>query len=147
MDYEATLNQALDLLADGEKRKADRILQGCIDNIKKNLAGTDSDLIAYYYWGRCLTAMDEAEQALLKFERALTISPDHEGSLWETASILMHDLEQPASAKLILTEKLLKLHPANELYQESLRVVEFSLKLRKNPPPMDADDPENLDSH
>ncbi len=146
MDYEATLNQALDLLADGEEKKAGRILQTCIDTIKKNLTGTDSDLIQFYYWGRCLTAMEEAEQALLKFEKALAINPNHEGSLWETASILMHDMERPESAKPILAERLIKLFPENELYQESLRVVEFSLKLRKSPPPLESEDAENLDS-
>ena len=136
MDYEAVLNQALDLLADGEERKAGRILQGCIDDVKKSLTGTDSDLIRFYYWGRCLTAMEEVEQALLKFEKALRIDPDHEGSLWETASIFLHDLERPESAKPILADRLLKLHPDNALYQETLRAAEFTLRLRKSPPPL-----------
>lgn len=144
MDYEATLNQALDLLADSEERKAGRILQGCIDDIKKHLTGNAEDLNRFYYWGRCLTAMEEVEQALLKFEKALRIDPDHEGSLWETASIFLHDMERPESAKPILTDRLLKLHPDNPLYQETLRAVDFSLKLRKAPPPLSKEEADSV---
>jgi tetratricopeptide (TPR) repeat protein len=142
MDYEATLNQALDLLADGEERKAGRILQASIDDIKKHLTGTDSDLERFYFWGRCLTAMEEVEQALLKFEKALRIDPDHEGSLWETASIFFHDLDRAESAKPLLVDRLLKHHPNNELYQETLRAVDFALKIRKSPPPLSKEEAE-----
>jgi tetratricopeptide (TPR) repeat protein len=144
MEYESTLNQALDLLADSEERKAGRILQGCIDDIKKHLTGTDADLIRYYYWGRCLTAMAEAEQALLKFEKALRIDPDHEGSLWETASIFLHELERPENAKTLLAERLIPLHPDNADYQEALREVEFTLKLRKAPPPLTKEEADSV---
>ncbi len=135
MDYEASLNQALDLLADGEDRKAERALQAIINEIKAHLTGNDADMNRYYYWGRCLTAMDEVEQALLKFEKVLGMDATHEGALWETASIFFHDLDRPESAQPILKEKLLVLYPDNELYQESLRAVEFALRLRKRPPP------------
>ena len=99
MDYEASLNQALDLLADGEDRKALSILESGVKHVKGHLAGSDEDLERFYYWGRFLTAMEEYEQALLKFEKALHIDPEHEGSLWETASILIHDLDKPDLAK------------------------------------------------
>ncbi len=145
MDYEVTLNQALDLLADSENRKAERILQSCIDAIKKELTGTDADLNRFYYWGRCLTAMEEVEQALLKFEKALRIDPDHEGSLWETASIFMHDMDRPENAKTILEDRLLKVAPDNPLYQETLRAAEFALKLRKSPPPLSKEEAEELE--
>lgn len=144
MEYETTLNQALDLLADGEDRKAGRLLQSCIDDIKRNLSDDASDLNRFYYWGRCLTAMEEPEQALLKFEKAMRIDPDHEGSLWETASLLYHDLERPESAQPILAERLVKLYPDNELYQETLRSVNFSLKIRKSPPPMSKEEAEDM---
>jgi tetratricopeptide (TPR) repeat protein len=144
MDYEATLNQALDLLADSEERKAGRILQSCIDDIKKRITGDGDDLIRYYYWGRCLTAMEEVEQALLKFEKALRIDPDHEGSLWETASIFLHDLERPENARPILVDRLLKMHPDNALYQETLRAIDFSLKLRKAPPPLSKEEADSV---
>ena len=62
MDYEASLNQALDLLADGEDRKALGILQDGVKHVKAHLAGSDGDLERYYYWGRFLTAMEEYEQ-------------------------------------------------------------------------------------
>ena len=147
MDYEATLNGALDLLADGEDKKAGKVLQSCIDDIKKNLTHSELDLDRYYYWGRCLTAMEEVEQALLKFEKALKIDPDHEGSLWETASIFFHDMNRPENAEPILAERLLKIAPENELYIESLQAVRFALKLRKSPPALSQEesDLENQD--
>lgn len=142
MDYEASLNQALDLLADGEDHKARRILQGGIDDVKKNLADSDADLPRYYYWGRFLTAMEEYEQALLKFEKALRIDPDHEGSLWETASIFLHDLDRPDTAKTLLADKLVKRFPANPTYVEALREAEFLLRIRNSPPPPEAPEDE-----
>ncbi len=135
MDYEATLNQALDLLADGEDAKAERILQGIIDHVKARLTRTGSDLGFHYYWGRALTAMDEPEQALLRFEKALEIDPGHEPTLWETASIFLHDLDRPESAAALLKENLLPSNPDNPLYVEALRLAEFTLRLRKEPPP------------
>ncbi|GEM_PF-5301891 len=134
MDYEAVLNQALDLIADGETRKSERLLQGIIDHLKGRLDGTNGDISRYYYWGRALTAMDEPEQALLKFEKVLSLDPTHELSLWETASIFLHDLEKPESAKVLLVEKLLPMNPGNALYQESLRAAEFAARLKKEPP-------------
>jgi tetratricopeptide (TPR) repeat protein len=134
MDYEIALNQALDLLADGEQRRADRLLQGIIDHAKARLSGTPEDLERHYFWGRALTAMEEPEQALLRFERALQIDPAHEPSLWETASIFLHELDKPESARVILAEKLLPVSPDNALYRESLRVAEFALRLQKEPP-------------
>lgn len=135
MDYEGTLNQALDLLADGDRRKADRLLQGLIDHVKARLSGDESDRDRHYYWGRALTAMDEPEQALLRFERALQIDPGHEPSLWETASIFMHDLDRPESARAVLADKLMPMSPDNALYRETLHAAEFALRLRKDPPP------------
>jgi tetratricopeptide (TPR) repeat protein len=134
MDYEIALNQALDLLADGDQRRADRLLQAIIDHAKSRLSGTEEDRDRHYYWGRALTAMEEPEQALLRFERALQIDPAHEPSLWETASIFLHELDKPESARLLLAEKLVPLGPDNTLYRESLQLAEFNLRLRKDPP-------------
>jgi tetratricopeptide (TPR) repeat protein len=134
MDYESALNQALDLLADGEDRKARAILEGGIKDVKARLAGSDADLDRYYYWGRFLTAMEEYEQALLKFEKALKIDPSHEGSLWETASIQLHDMDRPELAKALLKDKLLPLAPGNPLYVETLKEAEFLIRVRTSPP-------------
>jgi tetratricopeptide (TPR) repeat protein len=134
MDYELTLNQALDLLADGDQRRADRLLQSIIDHAKARLTGAPDDRDRHYYWGRALTAMEEPEQALLRFERALQIDPAHEPSLWETASIFLHELDRPESARALLAEKLLPMSPDNALYRESLQAAEFALRLRKEPP-------------
>lgn len=121
-------------MADGEDRKADRMLQGIIDHVKSRMAGTDEDLDRHYYWGRALTAMEEPEQALLRFEKALQIDPDHEGTLWETASIFLHEMERPESARALLADRLLPMSPDNALYRESLAAAEFALKLKKDPP-------------
>ena len=141
MDYEASLNKALDLLADGEDAKAHRILQAGIDHVKTRLAGKAPaetpplrEEYLHYYWGRFLTAMEEPEQALLKFEKALKINPGQEGSLWETASLLLHELDKPELAKRLLSEKLLVLFPANPLYREALAESEFLLRVRQAPP-------------
>lgn len=134
MDYEASLNQALDLLADGEEKKAKSLLEGGIKHVKANLTGDAADLDRYYYWGRFLTAMEESEQALLKFEKALGYEPAHEGSLWETASILLHDLDRPELAKTVLKEKLIPLAPGNTLYTETLKEAEFLMRVRTSPP-------------
>jgi tetratricopeptide (TPR) repeat protein len=134
MDYEIALNQALDLLADGDQRRADRLLQGIIDHAKSRLTGSDEDRDRHYYWARALTAMEEPEQALLRFERALQIDPAHEASLWESASIFLHELDKPESARALLAEKLVPLSPDNTLYRESLQLAEFTLRLRKDPP-------------
>jgi tetratricopeptide (TPR) repeat protein len=140
MDHESALNPARDLLADGEDRKARVILEGGIRDLKTRLAGTDADLEPYYYWGRFLTAMEEYEQALLKFEKALKINPDHEGSLWETASILLHDMDSPELAKALLAERLLPLVPDNPLYVETLKEAQFLIRVRTSPPdPGDGD--------
>lgn len=98
MDYETVLNQALDLIADGDEEKPEGMLQGIIDDAKARMDGTLADIHRFYFWGRALTAMDEPEQALLKFEKALNLDPEHEPSLWETASIFLHELEKPETA-------------------------------------------------
>jgi tetratricopeptide (TPR) repeat protein len=144
MDYEIALNQALDLLADGEERKARGILEAGIKHVKAGLAGSDADLDRYYYWGRFLTAMEEYEQALLKFEKALKFDPGHEGSLWETASILLHDMDRPELAKALLAGKLLPLVPDNPLYVETLKEAEFLIRVRTSPPDPGANDEPDL---
>lgn len=135
MDYEAVLNRGLDLLADGEEDGAERVFQSIIDHLKGRLDKTGADLDRYYYWGRALTAMEEYEQALLKFEKALKIDPGHEPTLWETASIFLHDMERPESAQSLLKEKLLPKSPGNPLYEEALKAAEFLVRLKKSPPP------------
>ena len=134
MDYESTLKQALDLIADGEDRKADRLLQSIIDHAKKRMTGTTEDLERYFFWGRALVAMEEPEQALLKFEKVIQLESDHEGALWETASIFLHELERPDSARTLLADRLLPMSPDNAMYRESLQAAEFALRLRKDPP-------------
>ncbi len=128
MDYEETLKKAYDLIADFEDAEAYELLETCIADIKKTLSGTQKDADRYYYWGLCLSAMDEPEQALLKFELAIGLDPQHESALWEVVSTLLYELDKPDSAKVILEERLLKAFPENEKYQEALRLADLALR-------------------
>ncbi len=149
MEYEETLKKAYDLMADFQDAEAYEILETCVADIKKTLGGTQQDADRYYYWGLCLSAMDEPEQALLKFESAIGLNPEHESALWEVTSTLLYELDKPESAKVILEERLLKLFPKNEKYQEALRLAKLALHERgmprEIPPITEADLPEGED--
>ncbi len=135
MNYAEILNQAYDAFADSEDKKAERLLQSIMDHLKKNLNGSDEDANRYYYWGLCQTAIEEYEQALLKFETVLQWQPEHEDALWQIASIFIYNMEKPASAKTIVLDKLLKLNPEDERYKEAADWIRFYEKKPKMPPP------------
>jgi tetratricopeptide (TPR) repeat protein len=134
MDYETVLSDAIDALADEEAKKAERILNELIENAKKGMDGSESDANRYFAWGRALRLLEEPEQALLRLEQVFGLKPNHEGALWETASILLHDLEKAELASEILEKRLLPLRPGDDLYQEALDIARFRLRLSKSPP-------------
>jgi tetratricopeptide (TPR) repeat protein len=142
MDYESVLSDAIDALADEENKKAERFLNELIENAKHGMDGTEKDAVRYFAWGRALRLLEEPEQALLRLEQVFGLRPDHEGALWETASILLHDLEKAELAAEILEKRLLPLRPGDDLYQEALDIARFRLRLSKSPPeaPKDEDD-------
>jgi tetratricopeptide (TPR) repeat protein len=120
VDPEKILSDAVDLIVDGRDAEAEEMLNAFTAALKGAMNGADADAQRYYWWGKALTLQEEWEQALLRFERAIELDPDHQGALWETATILMDALDKPESARTILKERLLKLDPGNADYAEAL---------------------------
>jgi tetratricopeptide (TPR) repeat protein len=133
-DPEQILGDAIDLIVDFREEEAEEMLNAFTAALKAAMNGSDADAQRYYYWGRALALLDEWEQALLRFESALHVLPDHEPSLWETAMILMDELDKPESAKTILQERLLKLKPHNPAYKEALASAEALIRRRDGRP-------------
>jgi tetratricopeptide (TPR) repeat protein len=131
MDAEQALNKAMDLIADFREDEAETTLQALIQALKSDMDATPADADRQFHWGRSLYLLEEPEQALLRFEQALQIRPDHEGALWETVSILLHDLDKPESAKIILEQRLLPLRPNHPLYAEALAAAETLIRRRQ----------------
>ena len=134
VDPEKILSDAVDLIVDGREAEAEEMLNAFIAALKGAMNGADADAQRHYWWGKALTLQDEWEQALLRFERALEIDPDHKDALWETATILMDALDKPESAKTILQERLLKLDPGNADYAEALASAETLIRRRDGKP-------------
>ena len=127
MDYNSQICIAMDMQADGKDSEAYNILQQCITSIKKS--GQSENLPnGFYFWGMCLHLMDEPEQALLKFEKAVQVEPDHEKSLWQITSILFYNQQSAQPALSILENKLLKINPDNPEYLEILSDIKSYLK-------------------
>ncbi len=134
VDPEKILSDAIDLIADEREQEAEEMLNAFVAALKGAMNGSDADAQRYYWWGKALSLQDEWEQALLRFERAIEIDPDHEAALWETASILMDALDKPESARAILQERLLKLSPGNADYAEALASAEALIRRRDGRP-------------
>lgn len=130
MDCDKALGEAIDLMADGRDAEAETALEEFIRGLKAGMDATAGDAERYYWWGRSLSLLEEPEQALLRFEEALQLRPDHEGSLWETVRILLHDLDRPQGAKAILERSLLPLRPGHAPYREALAAAETLLRRR-----------------
>ncbi len=133
-DIEELLNKALDFMADFRDDEGEEEITALIKQLKSGMDATVGDADRYYYWGRGLSLLEEPEQALLRFEKALQIKPDHEGALWETVTLLLYELERPEGAKAVLEETLLPLHPGYELYEEALAAAETLIRLQKVKP-------------
>ena len=129
-EAEETLNNAMDLLADFRDDEAEEVINEFIGSLKSGIDGTVADADRHYYWGRGLSLLEEPEQALLRFEKALQIKPDHEGALWETTTLLLYELERPEGAKAILEQSLLPLRPGYGLYVEALAASETLIRLQ-----------------
>src|SRR5215217_292130 len=133
-DPEQILGDAIDLIADMRDAEAEDMLNAFILTLKSAMNGTEGDAERYYYWGRALALQEEWEQALLRHESALQLDPNHEGALWETASILMDALEKPESAKSVLEQRLLPLKPKDETYLEALASADALIRRRDGRP-------------
>lgn len=128
MDYESQLNRAFDLVADDRQNDAEELVEECIDHIKNHLDHGPGDAHRYFYWGLALLAIDEPEQALLRFEKALEIEPDNREFLWQTVSILLYDFQNASAANSILEKRLLPLEPDNEKYRDACNASRMMLK-------------------
>ncbi len=133
-DPEKILSDAIDLIVDEREEEAERLLTAFTGALKAAMNGTEADAQRYYLWGRALELQDEWEQALLRFESALNLVPDHEPSLWETVTILMDELDRPESAKTLLEGRLLKLQPDHPDYREALASAEALIRRRDGRP-------------
>ena len=147
MDYEKALNQAIDLIADQRESEAEKVLLGFIQELKEEMDGTIADADRYHQWGQFLYLMNEHQQALLQYEQALQIRPDHIDSLWEIVSIFLYDLDKPASAKSLLEQALIPLRPNSSQFAEALQAAETLIRRQKGQPlappePMDEEDSE-----
>jgi tetratricopeptide (TPR) repeat protein len=133
-DPEKILGDAIDLIVDLRQEEAEELINAFTAALKAAMNGSDADAERYYWWGRALSLLDEWEQALLRFEGAIQINPDYEAALWETAVILMDELDKPESAKAILEERLLKLKPGHPDYVEALASAEVLIRRRDGRP-------------
>lgn len=133
-DPEQILNDAIDLLADDRQEEAETLLHAFAASLKAAMNGSDADAERWYFQGRALALLDEWEQALLRYESALQVKPDHKEALWETAVILMDELDKPELAKTLLVERLLKMEPGNESYKEALASAEVLIRRRDGRP-------------
>ncbi len=133
-DPEQILNDAIDLLADARQEEAETLLNAFVATLKSAMNGSDADAERWYFQGRALALLDEWEQALLRFEHALQIKPNHEPALWETVVILMDELDKPELAKTLLEQRLLALKPTDETYKEALASAEVLIRRRDGRP-------------
>ena len=147
-EAEDALNTAMDLMADFRDEEALEELNTLISSLKSGMNATVVDADRYYYWGRGLSLMEEPEQALLRFEQALQLNPDHEGALWETVTLLLYELERPEGAKSILEQRLMPLRPGYGLYEEALAASGTLIRLKNaKPAPEEVGvDSENLET-
>jgi tetratricopeptide (TPR) repeat protein len=122
---EASLAEALDLIADGEDRRANILLDRGIQKLRLLSVGAHR-LPALRLWALTLSAQEEWEQALLKYEQILSVVPDDEDALWQSALILLRSLERPEPARALIADRLLPINRTSE-YEEALRECEVAL--------------------
>lgn len=121
MTFEQKICAAIDDWVDG--KDVEKTVFTIIDEIKINLKEKKTAEL-YWYWGQSLEILDEYEQASLKFEEALKLSPNNKDMLWSLISLLLFSLQTPEPAKNLLKERLLPLDPSNEKYLDALATAE-----------------------
>jgi len=127
---EASLAEALDLIADGEDRRANILLDRGIQKLRLLSVGAHR-LPALRLWALTLSAQEEWEQALLKYEQILSVVPDDEDALWQSALILLRSLERPEPARTLIADRLLPINRTPE-YEEALRECEVALGIPRS---------------
>ena len=122
---EESIGQALDLIADGEDRRANIILDRAAQRLRLLSVGSER-IPALRLWAIIHSAQEEWEQALLKYEQILSIAADDEEALWQSVQILLRNLERPDAARTLLSDRLLPLNRLPE-YEDALRECEAAL--------------------
>ena len=127
---EASLAQAMDLYAEGEDRRATILVDKAIQKLRLLSVGADR-LPSVRLWALALCTQEEWEQALLKYEQILSIAPDDEDALWQSAQILLRSLERPEPARALLADRLLPINRLPE-YEDALREAEAALGIPRS---------------
>ncbi|MBK9577200.1 MAG: hypothetical protein IPK50_04820 [Fibrobacterota bacterium] len=122
---ETDIASAMDFIADGEERRANILLDRCIQKLRLLSVGA-SRKEALRLWAICLCIQEEWEQSLLKYEQVLSIDPADEDSLWQSAQILLRNLEKPEAARRVLEDRLLPINRTDE-YLDTLRECEAAM--------------------
>ena len=122
---ESELSRAIDIYAAGDEAKGDHVAQKAVERLKPFLVG-EHRRGALLLWGFGLQLLRESEQALLRYEEILKDDPADEEALWQCVKILLVDMENAASARKILEERLLPIAPKEE-YQDALRMARLAL--------------------
>ncbi|MCB9495433.1 MAG: hypothetical protein H6686_00910 [Fibrobacteria bacterium] len=122
---EADLCTAMDLIADGEERRALVLLEKTNARLRLLVAG-EHRVAALRLWAQSHSISEDWDLALLKYEQILSIDPADEDALWQTILILLRPKENPEAARTLLTQKLLPLHATPE-YEDALREAEAAL--------------------
>lgn len=122
---ETDIASAMDFIADGEERRANILLDRCIQKLRLLSVGA-SRKESLRLWAICLCIQEEWEQSLLKYEQVLSIDPADEDSLWQSAQILLRNLEKPEAARRVLEDRLLPINRTDE-YLDTLRECEAAL--------------------
>ncbi len=138
MKYEEEIGRAIELLAEEQETDAETLFYSIIGQIKIELTHDKENCELYHQWAICLSCMDEYEQALLKYEKIVTINPNEEDAWYEICSTLL-TLERPEEAEHILEKKLIPLSPGNEKYEEALATAKLTLKLERGHLNLDAE--------
>lgn len=125
LPIETEIASAMDFIADGEDRRANILLDRAVQKLRLLSVGA-SRKEALRLWAICLCIQEEWEQSLLKYEQVLSIEPADEDALWQTAQILLRNLENPQAARKVLEERLLPLNRTDE-YLDTLRECEAAL--------------------
>lgn len=126
---EADLCTAIDLIADGEDRRAAVTLDKCNARLRLLSAG-EHRREALRLWAQSHAIAEEWDMALLKYEQILSIDAADEDALWQTVQIFLRPKESPEAARRLLRERLLPLHSTPE-YEDALREAEAALGIER----------------
>ncbi|MGL1901446.1 MAG: tetratricopeptide repeat protein [Fibrobacterales bacterium] len=138
MKFEDEIGRAIELMAEEQHTDAETLFYEIIGMIKAELSHDTHNRELLHQWAICLSCMDEYEQALLKYERIVSIDV-HDKDAWFQICSLLLTLERPQEAEHILEEKLIPLDPENEEYKEALATAKLTLKIERGDINLDAE--------